>query len=135
MMCCAIYFAVFNKCDRLAKKLLPRNCFPSGWHRCSNPNCNARFSKKKIASCISFPVPAYCMYTPYRPTSFPRVRHQSTKPNVTTRLLATAQRTRPRAVVGAPHRAAWQLKSALRHSNSAAPRTKIFLHFFYNYCW
>ena len=49
--------------------------------------------------------------------------------------MATAQRTRPRAVVGAPRRAAWQLKSALRHSISAAPRTKIFLHFFYNYCW
>ena len=39
--------------------------------------------------------------------------------------MATAQRTRPRAVVGAPRRAAWQLKSALRHSISAAPRTKI----------
>ena len=49
--------------------------------------------------------------------------------------MATAQRTRPCAVVGAPRRAAWQLKSALRHSISAAPRTKIFLHFFYNYCW
>ena len=48
--------------------------------------------------------------------------------------MATAQRTRPRAVVGAPRRVAWQLKSALRHSISAAPRTKIFLHFFYNYC-
>ena len=44
--------------------------------------------------------------------------------------MATAQRTRPRAVVGAPRRAAWQLKSALRHSISAAPRTIIFLHFF-----
>ena len=44
--------------------------------------------------------------------------------------MATAQRTRPRAVVGAPRRAAWQLKSALRHSISAAPRTKIFLPFF-----
>ena len=44
--------------------------------------------------------------------------------------MATAQRTRPRAVVGAPHRAAWQLKSALRHSVSAAPRTKIFYIFF-----
>ena len=42
--------------------------------------------------------------------------------------MATAQRTRPRAVVSAPRRAAWQLKSALRHS--AAPRTIIFLHFF-----
>ena len=47
--------------------------------------------------------------------------------------MATAQRTRPRAVVGAPRRAAWQVKSALRHSISAAPRTIIFLHFFYNY--
>ena len=46
--------------------------------------------------------------------------------------MATAQRTRPRAVVGAPRRAAWQLKSALRHSVSTAPRTIIF---FYNYCW
>ena len=44
--------------------------------------------------------------------------------------MATAQRTRPRAVVGAPRRAAWQLKSALRHSVSAAPRTIIFSHFF-----
>ena len=44
--------------------------------------------------------------------------------------MTTAQRTRSRAVVGAPRRAAWQLKSALRHSISAAPRTKIFLHFF-----
>ena len=44
--------------------------------------------------------------------------------------MATAQHTRPRAVVGAPRRAAGQLKSALRHSISAAPRTIIFLHFF-----
>ena len=44
--------------------------------------------------------------------------------------MATAQRTRQRAGVGAPRRAAWQLKSALRHSVSAAPRTIIFLHFF-----
>ena len=44
--------------------------------------------------------------------------------------MATAQRTLPRAVVGASRRAAWQLKFALRHSISAAPRTKIFLHFF-----
>ena len=44
--------------------------------------------------------------------------------------MATAQRTRPRAVVGAPRRAAWQLKSELRHSVSAAPRSIIFLHFF-----
>ena len=45
--------------------------------------------------------------------------------------MATAQRTRPRAVVvGAPRRAASQLKSALRHSVSGAPRTIIFLHFF-----
>ena len=41
--------------------------------------------------------------------------------------MVTAQRTRPRAVVGAQRRAAWQLKSALRHSISAAPRTQIFL--------
>ena len=34
--------------------------------------------------------------------------------------MATAQSTRPRAVVGALRRAAWQLKSALRHSISAA---------------
>ena len=44
--------------------------------------------------------------------------------------MATAQRTRPRAVVGAPRRAAWQLKSALRHSVSAAPRKIIFYIFF-----
>ena len=44
--------------------------------------------------------------------------------------MATAQRTLPRAVGGAPRRAAWQLKSALRHSVSAAPHTIIFLHFF-----
>ena len=44
--------------------------------------------------------------------------------------MATVQRTQPRAVVGAPRRAARQLKSALRHSVSAAPRTIIFLHFF-----
>ena len=40
--------------------------------------------------------------------------------------MATAPRTRPCAVVGAPRRAAWQLKSVLRHSFSAAPRTVIF---------
>ena len=34
--------------------------------------------------------------------------------------MATVQRTQPRAVVGAPRRTAWQLKSALRHSVSAA---------------
>ena len=44
--------------------------------------------------------------------------------------MATAKRTRPRAVVGAPHRAAWQLKSVLRHSISAAPCTIIFYIFF-----
>ena len=44
--------------------------------------------------------------------------------------MATTQRTRPRTVVGAPLRAAWQLKSVLRHSVSAAPRTIIFLIFF-----
>ena len=43
--------------------------------------------------------------------------------------MATAQRTRPRAVVGAPRRAAWQLKSALRHSISAA--YKNFFTFFF----
>ena len=47
--------------------------------------------------------------------------------------MATAQRTRPRAVVGAPHRAAWQPKSVLRHSVSAAPRTIIFYTFFYTF--
>ena len=30
-----------------ATKLLPSNCYPSGWHSCPNPNCNARFSSKK----------------------------------------------------------------------------------------
>ena len=44
--------------------------------------------------------------------------------------MATAQRTRPRAVVGAPRLAAWQLKSVLRHSVSAAPLTIIFYIFF-----
>ena len=44
--------------------------------------------------------------------------------------MATAQRTRPRAVVGAPRRAAWQSKSVLRHSVSVAPRTMIFNIFF-----
>ena len=44
--------------------------------------------------------------------------------------MVTAQRTRPRAVVGAPRGAAWQPKSALRHSVSAAPRTIIFYIFF-----
>ena len=39
--------------------------------------------------------------------------------------METAQRTRPRAVVGAPRRAAWQLKSVLRHSVSAVPRAII----------
>ena len=44
--------------------------------------------------------------------------------------MATAQRTRRRAVVGAPRRAAWQLKSAGRKSVSSAPRTIIFYIFF-----
>ena len=44
--------------------------------------------------------------------------------------MATAQRTRLRAVVSVPRRAAWQLKSALRHSVSAAPRALIFYIFF-----
>ena len=44
--------------------------------------------------------------------------------------IATAQRTRPRAVIGTPRRAAWQLKSVLRHSVSTAPRTIIFYIFF-----
>ena len=48
--------------------------------------------------------------------------------------MAAAQRTRPRAVVGASRRTALQLKSALRHSVRAASRTIIFLHFFNNYC-
>ena len=43
--------------------------------------------------------------------------------------MVTAQHTQPRAVVGALRRAAWQLKSALRHSVSAAPRT-IFFYIF-----
>ena len=63
-------------------------------------------------------------------------RNGTQRENVNTALeMATVQRTRPRAVGGAPRRAAWQLKSALRHSVSAAPRTIIFLHFVYNYCW
>ena len=42
--------------------------------------------------------------------------------------MATAQRTRPRAVVGAPRRAAWQLKSAFtsQHQRSAAYKNYIF---------
>ena len=44
--------------------------------------------------------------------------------------MATAQRMRPPAIVGAPRRAAWQLKFVLRHSVSAAPRTIIFYIFF-----
>ena len=44
--------------------------------------------------------------------------------------MATVQRTRPRAVVRPPLRAAWQLKSALRNSVSAAPRTLNFYIFF-----
>ena len=47
--------------------------------------------------------------------------------------MATGQRTRPRAVVDAPRRAAWRLKSVLRHS--AEPRTIVFYICFYNYCW
>ena len=43
--------------------------------------------------------------------------------------MATAQRTRPRAVVGAPRRSAWQLKSASHNSVSAALRTIIFYIF------
>ena len=43
--------------------------------------------------------------------------------------MATAQRTRPRAVVGVPRRAAWQPKSVLRHSVNVAPRTIIFTFF------
>ena len=43
--------------------------------------------------------------------------------------MGLAQRTRPRAVVGAPGRAAWQLKSASRNSVSAVPRTIIFFLF------
>ena len=44
--------------------------------------------------------------------------------------METEQRTRPRTVVGAPRHAARQLKSALRDSVSAAPRTIIFYVFF-----
>ena len=44
--------------------------------------------------------------------------------------MATAQRTRPRAVVGAPHRAAWKLKSAVRNSVSAASCAIIVYIFF-----
>ena len=44
--------------------------------------------------------------------------------------MATAQRTRPRAVVGAPRRAAWQPQAVLRHRVSAAPRIIIFYIFF-----
>ena len=52
------------------------NCYPSGWHRCPNPNCNAKFwSKRKIALCIFFPISKYCIYTVY--TSIPHVRNPS----------------------------------------------------------
>ena len=44
--------------------------------------------------------------------------------------MAAAQRTRPRTVVGALRRAAWQLKLALLNSVSAAPGTIIFSIFF-----
>ena len=44
--------------------------------------------------------------------------------------MATAQRKRPRVVVGAPCRTAWQLKSASRNDVSAARRTMMFLFFF-----
>ena len=44
--------------------------------------------------------------------------------------MATAQRTQLRTAVGAPCHAAWQLKSVLRHSISATPRTIIFYIFF-----
>ena len=44
--------------------------------------------------------------------------------------MVTAQGTRSRAAVGAPRRAAWQLKSALRNSISAASRSIIFYIFF-----
>ena len=44
--------------------------------------------------------------------------------------MATAPRTRRRAVVGAPRRAAWQLKSVFHHSVGAAPRTISFYIFF-----
>ena len=49
-------------CFRKLKSCCYVIAIPSGWHPCPNPNCNARFwSKKKIALCISFPVPAYCI--------------------------------------------------------------------------
>ena len=39
---------------------------------CPNPDCNATFSsKKKVCSVHSFPVPMYCIYTPY--SSIPRI--------------------------------------------------------------
>ena len=39
------------------KKLLPRNCYLSGWHLCPNPNCNARFSsKKRLLRAFPFPL-------------------------------------------------------------------------------
>ena len=45
--------------------------------------------------------------------------------------MATAQRTRPRAVVDAPRRAAWQLKSASGNSVSAAPHNTIKIFFLF----
>ena len=44
--------------------------------------------------------------------------------------MALAPHMRPRAVIGAPRRAAWQLKSVLRHSAAYYN----FFTFFYNYC-
>ena len=51
----------------LAKKLLPRNCYLSGWHCCPNPNYNASFlRKKKKASYISFPISKYFVFLHWR---------------------------------------------------------------------
>ena len=45
--------------------------------------------------------------------------------------MATAQRTRPRAVVGAPRRAAWQLKSTTLHYVTASAQRKKFFYIFF----
>ena len=46
--------------------------------------------------------------------------------------MATAQRSRLRAVVGAPRRAAWQLKSVLRQASAQRRVQKFFYIFFTN---
>ena len=61
-LCRELHSSVMVRCFRKLKSCCYVIAIPSGCHPYPNPNCNARFwSKKKIASCISFPVPAYCI--------------------------------------------------------------------------